>query len=66
MTIYHIHHIVPRHAGGTDNQENLVKVTIPEHAAFHYERWVLTDNIYDRIAWLALSKQIKNIISHGK
>jgi hypothetical protein len=61
MTIYHIHHIVPRHTGGTDDVENLVKVTIPEHAAFHYERWVLTGSAYDRIAWLALSAQIKGI-----
>ena len=35
MTIYHVHHIVPRHMGGTDNPENLVKLTVEEHAMAH-------------------------------
>jgi hypothetical protein len=58
MSIYHIHHIVPRHAGGTDNPENLIKVTVAEHAAFHYERWIMLNELYDYIAWKSLSKQI--------
>ena len=27
-----MHHIIPKHAGGTDVRENLVKLTIEEHA----------------------------------
>ena len=60
MTIYHIHHYLPKHAGGTDNPENLIKVTIEEHASYHYERWILTGDQYDKISWLCLSGQISN------
>lgn len=58
MTIYHKHHIVPRHVGGTDDSSNLILLTIEEHAEAHrilyetYGRW------QDRVAWLTLSKQI--------
>ncbi len=58
MTIYHKHHIIPRHVGGTDEPSNIVKLTIKEHAEAHrllyeqYGRW------QDRVAWLCLSKQI--------
>jgi hypothetical protein len=50
MTVYHKHHIVPKH--------DLVTLTIQEHAEAHrilfeqYNRW------QDRIAWLTLSGQI--------
>ena len=57
MTIYN-HHFVPRHAGGNDDPSNLVRVTLPEHTAFHYERWVLTGDEFDRIAWRCLGGQI--------
>lgn len=51
----HKHHIIPRHAGGTDDPENLIELTISEHADAHrvlyetYGRW------QDRVAWLSLS-----------
>jgi hypothetical protein len=41
----HTHHIIPRHAGGTDDPSNLVELTIEEHAEAHkqlyeqYGRW---------------------------
>jgi len=41
----HIHHIVPKHAGGTDDPSNLVELSVEEHAAAHlalyekYGRW---------------------------
>ena len=56
----HKHHIVPRHAGGTDDPANLIELTIAEHAEAHrllfeeYGRW------QDRVAWLSLS----GIIGH--
>ena len=34
-TIYHIHHIIPKHLGGTDDPSNLIKLTIEEHAEAH-------------------------------
>ena len=33
----HLHHIVPRHMGGTDEPENLVEVSIEEHAELHFD-----------------------------
>ena len=33
--IYHNHHIVPRHAGGTDDPSNIIKLTVSEHAEAH-------------------------------
>jgi hypothetical protein len=58
MTIYHTHHIIPRHAGGTDDPENLIRLTVAEHAETHrllyetYGRW------QDFYAWQGLSGQI--------
>jgi len=60
MSIYHKHHIVPRHMGGTDDPSNLIELTIEEHAEAHkklYEEYGLEE---DRIAWLCLSGQITN------
>jgi len=54
----HKHHIIPRHAGGTDGPSNLVELTVEEHAEAHrvlydkYGRW------QDKLAWLGLSGQI--------
>ena len=58
MSIYHKHHIIPRHVGGTDETSNLILLTIEEHAEAHrvlfetYGRW------QDNVAWKTLSKQI--------
>ena len=51
----HIHHIVPRHAGGTDDPSNLIELTIEEHAEAHrllYEEYRRPE---DKLAWQALS-----------
>ena len=53
--IYHKHHIIPRHAGGTNDPSNLVRLTVEEHAEAHrklYEQYV---RIGDKIAWQMLS-----------
>lgn len=58
MTIYHKHHIVPKHAGGTDDPSNIIRLTVEEHAEAHrllyekYGRW------QDEVAWKALEKTI--------
>ena len=31
----HKHHIIPKHAGGTDDPENLVYLSVKEHAIAH-------------------------------
>ena len=58
MTIYHKHHIVPKHAGGSNAPSNIVSLTIEEHSEAHrvlfetYGRW------QDKIAWHVLSGQL--------
>jgi hypothetical protein len=58
VMVKHKHHIIPRHAGGTDTPENLIDLTVAEHAEAHrllfekYGRW------QDEVAWKALSGQI--------
>ena len=62
----HKHHIIPRHAGGTDEPSNLIELTVEEHAEAHrilfeqYGKW------QDKTAWMALSNQIgkEEIISN--
>lgn len=43
---------------GTDDPENLVKVTVEQHAALHKQLWEDLGHEEDRIAWLCLSGQI--------
>lgn len=53
--VLHKHHIIPRHAGGTDDPDNLVFLTIEEHAEAHrilYERYQRKE---DYLAWKGLS-----------
>jgi len=58
MTIYHKHHIIPRHAGGTDDPSNLIKLTIDEHAEAHRILYQKHGRWQDRVAWQALTKAI--------
>lgn len=58
MTIYHKHHIIPKHMGGSDHPDNLINLTIKEHAEAHRLLYEKYGNEYDRIAWLGLSKSI--------
>jgi hypothetical protein len=57
-TILHKHHIIPKHAGGTDDPSNLIYLTVEEHAEAHkllfeqYGRW------QDELAWKGLLKLI--------
>ena len=54
----HKHHIIPRHAGGTNDPSNIVLLTVEEHAEAHrklheeYGRW------QDEVAYRMLSGQI--------
>lgn len=54
----HWHHIIPVHAGGTDDPSNLKPMTIAEHAEAHRLLWLEHGRKGDRLGWLALSGQI--------
>ena len=54
-TIYHTHHIIPRHMGGTDDPENLIRLTVEEHADAHKKLYEQHGKEEDRIAWLGLA-----------
>jgi len=57
-TILHKHHIIPKHAGGTDDPSNLIYLTVEEHAEAHKKLWEEHGRWQDRLAWLALSGHI--------
>ena len=42
---YHIHHIVPRHMGGTDDPANLVKISHTCHTMWHWCDWQRTGSM---------------------
>ena len=54
----HWHHIVPKHAGGTDDPSNLVLLSVEEHAEAHRKLWEQYGRWQDKIAWQTLSGQI--------
>ena len=53
--IYHRHHIIPRHMGGTDDLSNIIKLTIEEHVNAHKLLYEKYGKIEDRLAWQGLS-----------
>lgn len=55
----HKHHIIPKHMGGTDDPSNLVLLTVEEHASAHKLLYEQYGREQDRIAWMALSKQVE-------
>ena len=55
MQILHKHHIIPRHAGGTDDPSNLVYLTITEHAEAHRLLYEQYNRQEDYLAWRGLA-----------
>lgn len=55
----HKHHIIPKHMGGTDDPENLVELTIEEHAEAHRKLFEEYGCWQDEIAWKGLAKMIE-------
>ena len=60
MTIYHIHHIIPRHMGGTDDPSNLIKLTIEEHAEAHRKLYEKHRCWQDKVAWKGLLRLLSS------
>lgn len=56
--MFHKHHIIPKHVGGTDDSSNLVLLTVEEHAEAHKKLWEQHGRWQDKIAWQTLSGQI--------
>ena len=52
--IYHVHHIVPRHMGGTDDPSNLKRLTVEQHAKAHLKLYKKYGKIEDWHAWRLL------------
>ena len=50
----HLHHIVPIHAGGTDDPENLIELSVMEHAEAHRILWETHGRWQDKLAWQGL------------
>ena len=58
--IYHNHHIIPKHAGGTDHPDNLVRLTTTEHAEAHRKLYEEYGRWQDKSAYQGLSRMIGN------
>lgn len=54
----HKHHIIPKHMGGTDDPENIIELTIEEHAKAHQLLWEEHGKREDWLAYQGLSKLI--------
>jgi len=52
-----MHHIIPKHAGGTDDPSNLIELTIEEHAEAHRILYETHGRWQDKMAYLCLSGQ---------
>ena len=53
---WHRHHVVPKHAGGTDDPSNLLKCNIAMHSFLHKLRYKETGDKFDLYAYQLLSK----------
>lgn len=51
----HKHHIIPKHAGGTDDPENIIELTVEEHAEAHRVLWEKYGRKEDELAWKGLA-----------
>lgn len=51
----HKHHILPKHAGGTDEPSNIIHLTVKEHAEAHRILFEQYGKKQDEIAWKGLA-----------
>jgi len=54
----HIHHIIPKHIGGTNEASNLIELSVKDHALAHKKLYEEHDRWQDYCAWKALSGRI--------
>ena len=60
MKTKHLHHIVPKHMGGTDDKSNLILLTPRQHALAHKKLYEKYGKWQDKIAYQMLSGQLTN------
>ena len=58
IVIYHKHHIIPKHAGGTDDPSNIMELSPEQHTEAHRLLYEQHGRWQDKLAWQALSGQI--------
>ena len=51
------HHIIPRHAGGDDSKENLIRLTYKQHVFAHKLLWKAYSRWQDLCAWRVMTSQ---------
>lgn len=51
----HVHHIIPKHMGGTDESSNLIELTVEEHAQAHLRLYETHGKKEDLCAYYMLS-----------
>jgi len=51
----HKHHIIPKHMGGTDDSDNLIELTVEDHAEAHRKLFEEHGHWQDYVAWQGLS-----------
>jgi hypothetical protein len=57
--VRHKHHIIPRHAGGSDDENNLIEVSLTQHTMWHFANWCLWGRLEDRLAYKGLGGQVQ-------
>lgn len=60
MIIWHYHHIVPKHIGGDDSSENLLKCNVAMHYFLHKQLYERFGRWQDYIAYKGLKGEIGN------
>jgi len=53
--VTHRHHIVPRYEQGDNGEDNLVRLSVKDHATAHWLRYKWLGKLQDKVAWLMLS-----------
>ena len=56
--VKHQHHIIPKHQGGSDDESNLIELSIADHAEAHRVLYEKYGHWEDYVAWQGLSGMI--------
>jgi len=61
-----VHHILPRHSGGADDQANLVVLLYNDHIKAHSIRWAQYGPIGDKIAFSVMVGPLAEVAYYAK